>query len=343
VNYANIAENARRVAGFSGKKIFAAVKNDAYNLGLLEVVDTLLGCGVGHFAVALFEDAAVIKKRFPSAYVLQFNPADEHEIEAARKIGVALSITGERWFNERADSLRGIELHLKINVGMNRFGVSSLDAARRTVRRCGESGLSLTGLFTHFPLAEEKDLSEHLRHVGDFVRFYETLSDLVEFKYVHSENTAAVLLHDERLAFCNFVRPGAMLCGYSSRERVNWLLPSVYVSSAVVDLVDVPKGERLGYGTDFTAEAPLRVAVLPIGYGDGIMRVRKAAPVFIKGVPYRIVSKIFMSHTFVEVDERVGIGDEAELYGDRVRIDDLSSIGVATNSEQMASLKFKRS
>jgi alanine racemase len=221
---------------------------------------------------------------------------------------------------------------------MNRFGVTGLDAAMRIARACKKSGLSITGLFTHFPLAEEEDLSGHRAHVGGFAAIYEALSEICEFRYVHCENSAAVLIRDERLGFCNFVRPGVILYGYSSRGPVDWLLPSIYVSSQVVDIIEAPEGGSLGYGAGFAVRRRTRVAVLPIGYGDGLTRARKAAPVFINGEPRRILNEIFMSHTFVEADEKVRIGDEAEIYGDNVRIDTLSSMGVVTNTEQMSAL-----
>jgi alanine racemase len=343
VDYSHIAENAARIMKFSGKKIFAVVKNDAYNLGLAEVVGSLLEGGTDHFAVASMEEALFIKGKFPGAYVLQFNPADRAEIDLARDRRVALSVAGERWFYDNADFLTGVDLHLKINVGMNRFGISDLDASERVVRDCAARGLSLVGLFTHLPLAEESDLSGHERQVGLFRDFYERLSPLREFQFIHAENTGATLLRDSRLSFCNYVRPGAMLWGCSTREQVDWLLPAVYVMSLVIELRDVPRGGRLGYGYDFSAERDMRIAVLPIGYGDGLIRARRAEPVLIGGTEYGIAGKIFLSHTFVEVDDRVKIGDDAEIYGERIKIDALTSKGIATNAEQMIVARLLRS
>jgi alanine racemase len=342
VEYKNIAENARRISMYSGKKIFAVVKNNAYNLGLAKVVETLLGCGVSHFAVTVSEEAVFIKRRFPEAYVLQLNPADEEEIRFARECGAALAVTDESWLRECAPLLEGIELHMEINVGMNRFGISGLVEAERAAGFCAERGLLLTGLYTHFPQAEEADLAPHGRQIDAFRRFHEKLSPLCDFRYIHGENTAAILLRDPRLGFCNFVRPGVMLYGYSSRERVDWLLPSLYVHTEVIGLRELPKGGNLGYGTGFEAERDMKIAVLPIGYGDGLTRARGNMPVFVKGKERRIIGKIFMSHTFIEADDGVEIGDEVEIYGERVRIDDLSSRGIITNSEQMSSLHVHR-
>ncbi|MDR1021482.1 MAG: alanine racemase [Synergistaceae bacterium] len=342
VDYGAIAENVRRVAEHSGKGIFAVVKNNAYNLGLAAVTRTLTGCGVNHFAVTLSEDALFIKERFPEAYVLQLNPANGAEARLARERGIALSLGGGEWFREYADALEGIDLHMEINAGMNRFGFSDLREASEVVRSCRDRGLSLKGLYTHFALSEEADLSEHSAQVDLFAAFREALSPLCAFEYVHGENTAAVLLRDRRLSFCNFVRPGIMLFGYSSREPVEWLRPSLFVSAEVIDIRRLRRGERLGYGTSFAAERDMKVATLPMGYGDGLMRARAALPVYVNGSPCAVVGKILMSHTFIEAFDGMKIGDTAEIYGERVKIDALASRGIATNAEQMAALHIGR-
>ncbi|MDR0649540.1 MAG: alanine racemase [Synergistaceae bacterium] len=342
VDYGAVAENARKIVSRSGKGLFAVVKNNAYNLGLADVTRTLLGCGVSHFAVTLSEDAVFIKERFPEAYVLQLNPARGEEARAAREMGIALSLGSGEWFREYADALGGVDLHMKINTGMNRFGFSDIREASAVVRACSARGLSLTGLYTHFALAEEADLSEHSAHVDLFAACYEALSPLRSFRYVHSENSAAVLLRDRRLSFCNFVRPGILPFGYSSREPVEWLSPSVFVSAEVIDVRPLRRGERLGYGTGFTAGRDMRVAVLPMGYGDGLMRARAVLPVYVNGASCEILGKILMSHTFIEAPDGVSVGDVAEIYGEHVKIDALASRGIANNAEQLAALHIWR-
>jgi alanine racemase len=340
VDYGAIAWNAGKAAEYSGKGIFAVVKNNAYNMGLTAVTRALFGCGVGHFAVTLSEDALFIKECCPEAYVLQTNPARGAEIQVARERGIALSLGDGEWFREYADVLEGIDLHMKINAGMNRFGFSDLHEASGVARACRDRGLCLAGLYTHFPLAEEADLSGHDGQVDLFAAFHEALSPLCAFKYVHGENTAAVLLRDRRLSFCNFARPGIMLFGYSSREPVEWLKPSLFVSTEVIDIRRLREGERLGYGASFAAGRDMKVAVLPMGYGDGLMRARGSLPVYVNGVPRGVVGKILMSHTFIEADGDVKIGDAAEIYGEHVKIDALASRGIATNAEQMAALNI---
>jgi len=340
IDYRAVTKNAAAVSRFAGKRIIAVVKNNAYNFGIVKAVSALMDGGADHFAVTLAEEAAEIKHARRGAYVLQLNPASESEIRAARSRDIALSVTGLPWLETHKKSLRGIDLHIKINVGMNRYGLRGAREARRALELCAEYGLSPVGLHTHFPLAEEEDLTGHDRQIDEFAAVYRELSALREFSYIHAENTATLLRRDPRLSFCNYGRPGILLYGYvpPPAEPPEWLAPTLFASTRVVDLHTVLEGEHLGYGTSFSAPRELKIAVLPIGYGNGLLRARKAMPVYIDGRPYPIAGGISMSHTYIETDDSVKIGDEVEIYGRNARPDRLAAVGLAANSEQTTAL-----
>ncbi len=340
INYEAIAENASAIMDRTGKRIFAVVKNNAYNFGLKKVVSTLAQRGVGHFAVTTSEEAVEIKRAHPEAYVLQLNPATAGEIEVARDLGIALSVTGAEWLETHKENLWAIELHMKVNVGMNRYGIRGAEGARWALAVCAENGLKLTGLHTHFPLAEEEDAAGHDRQIDAFASIYEELREAHDFGYVHAENTATLLRRDRRLGFCNFVRPGILLYGYVAppASPQEWLRPSLFVHTRVVDVHEIAAGEHLGYGTSFVAHHDMRIGVLPIGYGDGLLRVRKILPVYINGHPYPIAGNISMSHTYIEAGAAVEVGDVVEIYGEHARPDRLAAVGIAANSEQTTAL-----
>ncbi|HBF59206.1 MAG TPA: alanine racemase, partial [Exiguobacterium sp.] len=109
----------------------------------------------------------------------------------------------------------------------------------------------------------------------------------------------------------------------------------------VVEIREIGPGEHVGYDTNFTSTEPMRIAILPVGYGDGVVRGRAVLPVHIKGKPYPVINKLFMSHTFVAVDGTVEAGDEVVLYGDGVEIDDITRTGAANNSEQMCARSWR--
>ena len=333
-----VRQNVASVFARSRKRIFAVVKNNAYNLGMLEMVETLMASDVHHFAVAELYEAIEIKTNFPDSYVLVMNPTED--FETARRFGIALGVSSLEWLALNSKQLQGIELHLKINVGMNRFGVSSLQEAEAVLALAQADSLDLTGLYTHFPLADEPD-ADHDGQVERFVAIADVLRKRHTFTYMHSENSATIVKHDPRLAFCNYVRPGIFLFGYSPIEKMDWLVPSLRMTTEVVEIREIGPGEHVGYGTNFTSTEPMRIAILPVGYGDGVVRGRAALPVHIKEKPYPVINKLFMSHTFVAVDRTVEVGDEVVLYGDGVEIDDITRTGAANNSEQMCARSWR--
>ena len=341
IKYDIVAENAAKIRGYVGKDLLVVVKNNAYNLGLLEIVGCLMRVGIRHFCVASMNEAETIKRNFPEAYVLATNPTNAEEIQSAQKLHIALSLPGKGWLEANRKRLQGVELHLKLNVGMNRFGARGMDEAREILEICSAERLEVTGLSTHFPLAEEADLTEHDRQVDVFAGLYRALSSLVSFRYIHSENSATLVQRDRRLDFCNYVRPGILIYGYSASSPVDWVNPVLFLHSRVIYIQSLDVGDHLGYGTSFTATKKMRVAVLSLGYGDGLVRARKEVPVYINGREYPIISKIFMSHTFIAVDENVRVGDWVEIYGEYIRVDTLSATGHAANSEQLSALHVK--
>lgn len=343
IKYDVIADNAAKIRDYTGKGLLVVVKNNAYNLGLLDVAGCLVRVGVRHFCVASVDEAEIIKRKFPEVYVLATNPANAEEIQSAQKFHITLSIPGKSWLEANVKQLQGVELHLKLNVGMNRFGARGIGEAREILEICAGENLDITGLSTHFPLAEEDDLTEHNQQVDIFAELHRSLSSLASFRYIHSENSATLIQRDPRLDFCNYVRPGILVCGYSASSPVDWVNPVLFLHSRVIYIQSLDVGDYLGYGTSFTATEKIRVAVLPLGYGDGLVRARKEVPVYINGREYPIISKIFMSHTFIAVDENVRVGDWAEIYGEHIRVDTLSATGHAANSEQLSALHtYKR-
>ena len=338
IKYGVIADNAAKIKDYTGKDLLVVVKNNAYNLGILEVVGCLMQIGVRHFYVAAVDEAVIIKENFPEAYVLATNPANVEEIKSAQKYHIALSIPGKDWLEANRKRLQGVELHLKCNVGMNRFGAKGVDEAREILGICSAEGLEVTGLSTHFPLAEEDDLTEHNRQVDLFAEWHRFLSPLASFRYIHSENSATLVQRDPRLNFCNYVRPGILVYGYSASSPVDWVNPVLFLHSRVIYIRTLDVGDHLGYGTTFTATEKMRVAILGLGYGDGLLRVRREAPVCINGREFPIISKIFMSHLFIAVDDSIQVGDWVEIYGEHIRPDTLSAAGYAANSEQLSAL-----
>ncbi|TCI44497.1 alanine racemase [Exiguobacterium sp. SH3S2] len=334
-----IRENKRRIEAL-GRPVFAVVKNNAYNLGMEPVVTTLYAEGVRHFMVTTLDEGSEVRVHAPEANVLVMNPV--YEWSAVHRDGLDVAIGSYDWLVSQRHELDGVRLHLKLDVGMNRFGAKTFEEALAILAFCQDEKLDLVGLCTHFPLADADNAEiEHSVHVERFADWSTRLIERHSFEVVHAANSAATLQADPRLGHCTHVRVGIFLYGYSSVEAVDWLVPAFYWETEVVAVHDIEAGAHVGYGTGYTAPSKERIAVLSVGYGDGLMRARRHLPVHINGRAFPFVSNIFMSHSFLRVDETVQIGDRVELYGNETKIDDVTRTGHANNSEQLCARSWR--
>ncbi|WP_423364709.1 alanine racemase [Mycoplasma sp. P36-A1] len=333
VNYNNIVNNLNYLTNKYNKKLFFVVKNNGYNTDLKQLVVHTTNAGFTHFAVTTVKEAIIIKKCCPNAYVLAMNPTNEAEIILAKDYEIALSITSYEWYLKYKDVIKDLKLHLKVNFGMNRFGINDINQINELI----ESNSNIEGLFTHFPLADMADLTLHYQQVEVFTNIFKKIISKKQLKYIHSENSAALMLKDDSLKICNFARVGIIVYGYSPTTFDQNLKPSIYLFAKVISLKSVKANEYVGYGLDNKLTKDCIIAIIDIGYGDGLSKLRSLLPVTINNTKYKILT-ISMSHTILLVDKKVNIEDSVEIYGDNHRIDHLLDVTETTCSIHMSTL-----
>lgn len=344
VQAGHIEENLIALKNRYNKDIFLVVKNNAYNLGLMHVVQTAMRAGVTHFIVTDIESALQIRASHKDAYVLVMRALGIEEIELCKMHKLATIIPSFEWYQHFQADLSGIDLHLKVNVGMNRFGISELSEYELILKHAQTNGYQLVGMCTHFPLADEADLTIHQEQVQFFAELYFTfIKQGHVFQYVHAENSATLMQEDCTLVFCNFSRIGILAYGYSPTTEQNWLKPALYCYATVLQIQTLLAGEHLGYGTVYKAEKAQKIAILDIGYGDGLIRRRKELPAYINGKAYPFAGNISMSHAYLIVDEDVNVGDKVEIFGTYTPIDHMMrSLSGVANSEILAYLHINK-
>ncbi len=347
IKYENICKNIEIVKNYNSKKnIIAVIKNDAYNLGINEVAKTCYASGVNFFAVANLTEALKVYELGLDSKILILNPLNFKEFEVANKLQFhviinSLSALYEyiEWINDlllKNEQIK-INFHLKINSGMNRYGLKfeEISQAIEIINSNTNIKVNLVGLMTHFARADEDNKNLHNNEVDLFVEALEVLKKHYSFKYIHSENSAAFLLADKRLDICNYARIGILLYGYKPMCFDINLYPTMYLTSKISHINVLKESDFLGYG-EFKVLQDCKIGVCTIGYGDGLINDRKSYPVFINGKKYDILGNISMSHTYVVIDDMIQVGDEVEIYGENIRFDDIKGV---TNSRMMCSLK----
>ena len=298
-------------------------------LGVMKA-DALCELGAEYLAVSNLEEAIQLRRggvRAPML-ILGYTPAsfadtmvfmditqEVHSLEYAKELDTALA--GTNYI---------LNVHLKLDTGMTRIGFFAYDHERtlpELLEVCGLPHLHVEGVFTHFCVADSKAPEDEAFTRTQYARFTAMLDALaahgIRPELRHCASSGATILYPE-LAL-DMVRPGIATYGHAPSEDAEGILdlrPLMTVRTTVAQLREIPAGTSISYGRTYTAERDMRVAVLPIGYADGLLRGLSGKVSFrIRGRMARSVGRICMDMCMVDVSEipEIRVGDEAALFG----------------------------
>lgn len=314
--------------------MMAVVKADAYGHGAMEVCREALHCGVEYMAVAFLDEALELRRAGITSPILVLGytppegllPAWEHDVtlniytNELLDAWEALSIQLNQ--HKLSRTLRPLKIHIKIDSGMNRLGLTNKEEAIQLIDRARSmSGIEVEGLFTHYACADELDKSytqDQYDKFSDIVNYYADQG--IQFRYIHAGNSAAAIDSPE-LSF-NMVRLGISMYGLYPSEEVNHhriqLEPVMTIKTGVVMVKQVPEGAGISYGAIYRTQGEETVATLPIGYADGFSRMLTGkAEVLVKGRRVPVIGRICMDQCMVNVTgmEDVRMEEEVVILG----------------------------
>ena len=312
--------------------LMAVVKADAYGHGALPVVRTLVDEGVRHFAVARVREGVVLRQAGIDARILVLGAPhpDSLGAYAAHGLDVTVSSPGIAERVCQHASAQPLRVHVKVDTGMGRIGLSPAEAPSVLDRLARAPGVTVAGLWTHFATADAPD-DPFARTQRD--RFADVLADVqrVVDRHrvpVHAANTGALLTLDAPTGSTPpaLARTGIALYGWAATpalsERVD-LRPVLRWAASVTHVKTVAPGTPISYGSRWTAPRRTRIATLGVGYGDGYPRSASGrASVRIRGTRVPIVGTICMDMCMVDLGppdrstaQHVQVGDAAVLLG----------------------------
>jgi alanine racemase len=304
-----------------GRKVLAVVKADAYGHGVVPVARRLQDEGVDGFGVALAEEGIELREAGIDRAILVLNGINggaHREIIAAALTPVLYDIDEARAFQAVADG-RPIDVHLKVDTGMGRLGVPLVELTEFLRALRAFPAIRIAGLMTHLSTADDDPV-----YVAEQLRGFKLAQGLVrrfghEPVVLHAANSAALFRHPE--THFDWVRPGISLYGYAGADSVDVpLRPAMRWRTEVLRVRTLHISESAGYGRSFVATRDTRLATIPIGYGDGLLRsASNRGHVLIRGVHCPIVGNIAMDLTTVDASAipDVAVGDEALLLGEQ--------------------------
>ena len=332
VSLDNLEHNYRAIKNHipEGCRFLGVMKADAYGHGAVPLSHALCELGAEYLAVSNLEEAIQLRRggvRAPML-ILGYTPAsfadtmvfmditqEVHSLEYAKELDTALA--GTNYI---------LNVHLKLDTGMTRIGFFAYDHERtlpELLEVCGLPHLHVEGVFTHFCVADSKAPEDEAFTRTQYARFTAMLDALAAYgirpELRHCASSGATILYPE-LAL-DMVRPGIATYGHAPSEDAEGILdlrPLMTVRTTVAQLREIPAGTSISYGRTYTAERDMRVAVLPIGYADGLLRGLSGKVSFrIRGRMARSVGRICMDMCMVDVSEipEIRVGDEAALFG----------------------------
>ena len=324
-------------------KFLAVVKANAYGHGLIEISKKLEELKVDMFGVATVEEALKLREnqiKTPILILGQSSPelfdliSDNEIIQTIENIEIA-----KKFSNFAQNKKKSIKIHIKIDSGMGRIGFfwpedeKSKKKTSQEIKKISTfPGLKIEGIFTH--LAKTSDEIFTNNQIKKFKESIEYLNNLgLKFNIIHAAASVATLnFPSAHFDMCRF---GLVLYGYESTENGNEngklnLIPIMKVKSKISTVRNLPKNTKIGYDCTYTLKKDSKIAVLPIGYGDGFPRnLSNKANVKIKGILCPIVGRVCMDMIMVDasdVDE-VNEGDVAVVIDEELIVDDVKKSG----------------
>ena len=330
----NYQEMARRIGD---RKVLAVVKAQAYGHGAIPVSRRLVELGIHMLGVALVEEGRDLRDAGITAPILVMAPVFPGQAEVivnAKLTPVVYTLAMTRALSDAvAGTGRTLGVHVKIDTGMGRIGLSPEEAVDFVVAVGKLPGLAIEGLMTHFADADLRDKAFARAQMDRF----ESLIRSLEAKGItiplrHAANSAAVLEYDR--ALLTMVRPGLMLYGYNPLEsRVSAdLRPVLSLVTRVAFLKRVPAGVPISYGRTFVTNRESLIATIPLGYADGYSRgLSNKGEAIVRGARVPVAGRVCMDMTMLDVTDVPGVaeGDEVVLIGEqgneRITADDIAA------------------
>ena len=298
-----------------GGRHCAVVKANGYGHGAVPAARAALEAGSSWLGVATATEAEELRDAGLTVPVLIFGPMTGAELQRAARAGADV-VAWSAPFARAARSL-GARVHVKFDSGMGRLGVSEAET-RKLAELVAEGPSRLVGLMSHFATADEADTAFFSYQLERFSALAGELKAPYPDLICHTANSAATVR--EPASHFDMVRNGIALYGLAPANDdpfKDGLRPAMTLESYVAGVRVVQPGESVGYGRRFVADRVSRVAIVPIGYADGIARrLTNRGDVLVAGRRCRISGTISMDQlTVLLPDDHGKLGDDVVFFG----------------------------
>ncbi|NOU96568.1 alanine racemase [Paenibacillus sp. LMG 31456] len=307
-------------------RFMAVVKADGYGHGAIEVATAAIHAGADYLGIAFLDEALQLRNAGIDKPILVLGYTPPHSVEAAIKQDITITVFSDEVLEEIIACTERLDhrarIHLKVDTGMSRVGVSTIEEAFTLAFKTVSSRLvSLEGMFTHFADADNEDDSFTQQQFQLFKSFIEELEKRhIHIPIKHCCNSAAAMTTPAM--HLNMVRIGISLYGLlpfkQIRSNNHPICQAMSFKTKISALKTVAANCPVSYGCTFKPIKDSRIATIPVGYADGLSRLlSNKGYVLVHGQRVPIIGKICMDQTMLDVTSlpHIQVGDEVTLFG----------------------------
>jgi alanine racemase len=358
VNLSAIEHNARRLVALADDAhVLAMVKANAYGHGAVPVARAAVRGGVHWLGVVSLGEALELRHAHITTPILVTGYTPPEETPLAVENDVTLSVFTLDVARALADAARArnvrARVHLKVDTGMSRLGVSPDDAVMFARAVSALAPIEIEGVYTHLAAADVLNAWGETFTQTQVAKFRAVLRALEEAgirpRYRHCANSPALLRLPE--AHFNLIRSGILLYGLDPDPDVPRppdLIPALAFKTRVAHVRDIAAQTYVGYGGAFRASRAMRIAILSVGYADGYRRaLANKGQVLIHGTRAPIIGRVCMDQCFADVTHIEGVhaGDEAVLIGkqgaEEIRAEEVAAWAGTNNYEIITTISAR--
>ena len=356
VDLNNIENNINEIRKIIHKntKIMAVVKANAYGHGEVEVSKKLNEIGILDFAVATLDEGIILRKAGIKGSILILGYTDIQNIKIVQKYDLIQTIVDFEYAKEveKLNLDKKLNVHIKINTGMNRLG-ESYKNIDNLIKIYNMKNLNILGTFTHLCVSDslfEDNIKFTKKQIDNFFKAIDTLKlNNINVKKIHIQASYGIINYND--LECDYVRPGIIMYGvYSTLQdkksckiKLN-LKPALKLKSKIVSIRNIQKGESVGYGRAFIAKKDMKIATVSIGYADGYSRCLSSKDVYVlvNDKFAKIIGRICMDQMIVDVSNitNIEVGDIVTLLDDieEISAENISNLSGSISNELLSRL-----
>jgi alanine racemase len=309
-----MTSNIEIIKKTSEKSIFGVIKANAYGHGDIEIARHLERLSVSYLCVSSLDEAINLRNHDIETPIIVLGYTETEHLSLAIDRRITCVIPSKGWLEEalaQNNTLDRLILHIKIDSGMNRVGLKSIDEFKEVLHVADAHNLNIEGIYTHLSSSNIEDGTITKKQIAKFQQFLDSTDK--SFKWIHTSNSDAALSLGESDSISNAVRCGIAIYGYSTFEK--GLSPVLSMYCGINQIKRLFPGDQVSYAATYTTVSRETIAVLPIGYADGLDRKLQGYEFFVNGVACEVVGRVCMDLTMIRVPDHTTCKDIVEVIG----------------------------